>query len=428
MFDDGSIQTRTTTINGKTYRYLIYQFYDNAGKRHTKSFPDTPEGKKARAAYIKEVRKRKAEGRLAQSGYSVGEWIKEYLDTYVSKTVRDTTFLRLLQTAVKLESIAQVRLDKLTPLQVQNLYNLLLESISCNSVIKVHRLLFSAYKKAMVLREISYNPMEAVEPPKPDNKRVDIFTSLEIIQIFNALRRLRTHPSYLSTEHDYYPFFLLLLTTGMRIGELLALQWQDVDFTKREIHVHKTASHTAIHAPKTRSGDRLIPILHDATLHHLQALRKAGGTYKKTGYIYATSHGKPLSYHMVLNRWQAVCKHVAEHCKSCGQPRPKSWTCSCGKVVKRGARVCPVCGMEQPASWACSCGTENTELAKTLHTFRHTFATVLLTKNVPIKEVSTILGHAQASTTLDMYTHAIPNYNSQLIRKFSRAEKRKNKK
>ncbi len=57
---------------------------------------------------------------------------------------------------------------------------------------------------------------------------------------------------------------------------------------------------------------------------------------------------------------------------------------------------------------------------KTIHTFRHTFATVGLAKGIPITEMSRILGHADVATTLNMYSHAIPDYNQKIIEMFNK--------
>lgn len=426
MHGDGTISHITQTKNGKAYKYIMYRFFDNTGKRHSKLFPDTKEGKMNQKEFEKEIRQKKDNSMLHSCGYTVGDWVKEYLSTYVKNTVRDTTFTRMLQSACKLEPIKDIELDKLSPAKIQELYNNLSDKLSASSIVKVHRLLAAAYKKAYVTREINYNPVLAVTPPKAERKKEkEIFTNIEILQIFKAIKHIKNHPGFRSTTHDYHTMVLLLLTTGMRIGELLALQWQDIDFGKRLIHIHSTISHTEIHQPKTATGDRLIPILFDSMLKRLQALRKANGTYKISGYIFATKTGRPMSYQNFLKRWQTICKMAAEDCKKCGNKRSVNWQCSCGNIVKKRANTCSVCGQKQPKQWLCQCGTTNKEIEKTIHTFRHTFATIMLSKGIPIKEVSIILGHAQASTTTDMYTHAISNYNEKLIKEFSRSERKK---
>jgi integrase len=427
MRGDGSVSKYQRTVKGKTYIYLRYQYLDNDGNKHEKLFPDNDAGQKKLDKFIRETRQKKDNDQLHYTGYTVGSWLKAYLKTYVKNNVRDTSFLRILQAGQKLESLKDVPLDKLKAHQVQELYNRLSIDLSPSSVLKVHRLLSASYRKAQAVREITYNPMLAVTPPKQEQKKdKEIFTSLELLQIFKAIKRIEQHPSYKSVKHDYYTLFLLLLTTGMRIGELLALRWEDVDLKKRMIHVHATASHKDIHQPKTASGDRMIPILFDTVLRRLKALRKADGTIRLTGYVFSTRSGKNLSYQMVLKQWQAICKHSAGRCKHCGSDRPTNWLCSCGNVVKRNGNKCSVCGSEQPTSWLCSCGTVNKEITKSIHCFRHTFASIMLSaKQIPIKEVSAILGHAQTSTTVDMYYHSLPNYTEKLIQQFSRTEKRK---
>ena len=357
---------------------LIYQYVDNAGKKHQKKFADTPEGKREMKKFIEETRSAIKDGLMVDNG-TLGEWISKFIEVYKKPNMRESSYLRVKQSAAKIpDSLWNLPLDQVQPVMIQNMYNDLLESMSTSSVSKVHKLLVSAYKKAAASKMIRYNPMSAVESVRVKTKDIEIFTFAEILNLFRAIRRIENDPKCAKLQRDYHTLFMLLLTTGMRAGELLALRWEDADFDRREIHVHASNGHSGktsvITETKTKAGNRLIPILSDACYNRLNRLRKADGVLHIKGFIFATSTGKALSYGNLFRVYQHI--------------------------------------------------QEEAGITKTLHCFRHTFATTLLAKGVPILEVSRILGHTEASTTLNLYGHAIPSYNTKLLEQFSRTTKK----
>ncbi len=314
--------------------------------------------------------------------YYVGEWVATYIETHLQPKMRDTSLNRVLLSAKKLAPLANTRLDKLTATQAQQLFNDLHKTLSDSTVKKVQQLLSAAYKQAAAERIIDYNPMLAITPVKVEKEEKEIFSFTEILRIFRSIRQLEKSYVWNSQARDYYTLFWLLLTTGMRIGEALALKWEDIDFQKREIHVHATKANTkdpnVIHKPKTSAGDRYIPILptlRDTLYKRLKALQHSEGTIKLFGYIFGTRTGSMMSHQNLQKIWNTI--------------------------------------------------TGRAGFYKSIHTFRHTYATVMLARGIPLLEVSRILGHADGSTTLNMYGHAIPSYNQTLIKQFSKSSRRK---
>lgn len=347
MYGDGSI------IFEKGRNKYCYDYFDNNGKRHRKRFDSEKEAK----AFKKEMRTERDKGNLTASKVTTGAWVLEFLETYQKPRLRTTSFIRQKQSAKKLKPISDIPIDQLSGTDIQKLYNDLSGSISSSSISKVHKLLFAAYKKAVALRMVQYNPMQAVEPVKVKYAEMSVFSFEELIRIF---RVLRTNKYY----QKYYTLFYLLLVLGCRIGELLALKWTDIDFTKREICIQRSkASGTGqvFHDPKTKAGTRYIPIVYDACVNRLKVLQGD----KSSGYVFCTSSGNALNYGNVRRAWVKIC--------------------------------------------------ELSDVDKNIHTFRHTFATAALTKDIPILEVSRCLGHADANTTLKMYGHAMPGFNRHII-------------
>ncbi|MBQ8918757.1 MAG: site-specific integrase [Acidaminococcaceae bacterium] len=363
MYGDGTVYEEK---NGK-YQYYTCRFYDN-GKSRKKRFPHTKAGEKEAKNFARAIRKLKENGfEVCASSVSLGEWIIEFMRTYLKPKYRPQTFERTKYTAKKLLPIYALPLDQVTADHIQALYNSYAGTLSPASIYKIHKLLNAAMKKAFITRRILRNPMDAVEPPKVTQEEISIFTFPELLRLFRILKRN-------DRWRRYYSFFYLLLVTGMRIGELCALCFEDIDFDNQEIHVCRTKVGRAgnnFNEPKTRSGNRYIPILFDKALDRIRKLRHEGNISRLTGFLFVTKRGNAWNYNNVRRDWVKICSEA---------------------------------GIE----------------LKHIHAFRHTFATAALAKGIPVLEVSRILGHASATTTLNMYGHSMPGYNRRLIEEYQR--------
>lgn len=168
----------------------------------------------------------------------------------------------------------------------------------------------------------------------------------------------QTLMKYLLSEDNIFSFGILLaLYTGLRIGELCALKWED--FTDNGIHVNKTMqrlknalekTEVMILPPKTSSSDRIIPVM--------AALAPIIEKYRKTsGYVLTRLNGKFTEPRLLQHRF--------------------------AKYVK-------------------ACGIEGAHF----HTLRHTFATRCIESGMDVKSLSEILGHTDVKTTLNKYVHS----------------------
>ncbi len=365
------------------YTYYTARYYDNCGKQQAKRFPFTKAGAAEAKRFLKEISQNKENGVKVVCTYTVSSWIETFIQSYKLNKLRDSSLERMLQSYDKIavSPIGSIPLDKLKGITVQNFYNMLTDSwtdvngkkqkpLSSSSISKIHKLLVSAYKKAVQQREIPFNVMDTVDPVKVRTKEMSVFTWKEIGRIFRAIDKVRDNKHNSKQRYDYRLLFMMLLETGCRVGELLALRWEDINFHKREIHIHSTKvkGKQEFNDTKTKAGNRYVPIVFDKMLARLKEYRSAGSVIKLQGYVFENQHGGAMEYRRVLEQWKHVCKL--------------------------------------------------TGIDKNIHTFRHTAATYLLEKGVPVAEVSRILGHADATITYKMYVHAIPGYNSKIIEMF----------
>ncbi|HUU40177.1 MAG TPA: site-specific integrase [Desulfatiglandales bacterium] len=164
---------------------------------------------------------------------------------------------------------------------------------------------------------------------------------------------------------SWYSLFLLLSRTGLRIGEAVALQWGDIDFNSRFIHVQRGLSRGRIELPKngkTRKVD-MSQQLTQALKTHLVESKKKGlalGLGDTPEYIFTNEKGGLLD----KDNW-----------------RRRVFIKALKKTELRGIRI---------------------------HDLRHTYATLRISKGDNIQDVSNQLGHHSVKLTLDVYTHWIP--------------------
>lgn len=174
-------------------------------------------------------------------------------------------------------------------------------------------------------------------------------------------------------------FCLFLVSTGLRRGEALALQWKDIDFDTKRISVTKTMHFSGpekIGQTKTESGVREVPILPDL-LPLLKAESKKAK--KKSDYVF---HGEDPSIPMPENAYK---RHWLHYCKDMGfvTDTPTTFKNSRGRV----------------------CVKHNYKPTLTAHVLRHGYATMLYDAGVDAYTAQKLLGHADIQTTMAIYTH-----------------------
>lgn len=196
------------------------------------------------------------------------------------------------------------------------------------------------FAHAMYKGETQSNPVALVPVPKDAKKKGHREAATPEDE-----RRVRENPA------PDFPAPFIAINTGMRLGEILALTWADVDFSRGVIRVSKSVAHDesgrpVVKAPKTESGNRLVPLL-GALSDFLRQIK-----------------GKPGEY---------VCGDISTSNKMSFQRKFKKYQ-------------------------------EQIGITCTMHQLRHSFATVAFEAGLQPADVQHILGHAQISTTMDIYT------------------------
>lgn len=318
-----------------------------------------------------------------RSKTTVAEWIGSRLN--VSEVSRKTLERYRELAKYVTDRLGAVHLQQLKAEHLEQLYKDLKQSggrngapLSSTTVRHVHRLLSSALGDARRLDAIAANPLEKLNKkklPKAAKSRAVIFEAAELDTLLSNLAR----------DGDWLlPIVRLAVTTGMRRGELLALRWGAVDLDKRLIHVRESLEETRsvgveFKTPKTEGSARSISIS------------------------------------------EAVAADIRAYWKDCAEAALK-----CGNRLADASLVFPAspAELEIPRKPRSVSEAFSDRLAKyglkkeglSLHSLRHTHASILISKGVNIKIVAARLGHAKASITLDIYAHLMSDDQAQAVR------------
>lgn len=246
--------------------------------------------------------------------------------------------------------------------------------LSAKTIVEHHRLISTVLDHACKEQLISLNPAANATLPKVQKKTANYFQPEEIAAIREALEReQKEEKAQKDSKHNIIKWRTLtelLIMTGARRGEILGLKWNAVDFEENRIYICNNVLYSADRGiyedtPKTETSIRYIKVPQD-TMKLLKEYRarqaeeiiKLGEYYKRNGFVFSQDNGKPM--------------------------HPDSMTDWLDKFSKRNnlPHINP-------------------------HAFRHTMASVLLFNHADSVSVSKRLGHAQVSTTENIYAHII---------------------
>lgn len=285
-------------------------------------------------------------------------WLNVWLNTYMRDHIREQTFntYRTVIDKIIVPLIGDVQLKSLTPLMLQQAFNELSQKYAPSTLRKVKSMLKMAFHVAKDNELILKDLLSGLKLPKLEKPQIE---SIAVCDIGKLLAQAR--------KYHIYEAIVIGLGTGMRPGELLVLEWQDVDLIRAEVKVSKTLIRCkdergketlkAQHATKTDCGYRTIPLSQD-NVRLLKALKKkrfAQG-FKDNGIMFCSLKGtylNPRNYNRAL---ETICKNAG---------------------IKR----------------------------ITANITRHTFATIAIERNAEVKTVSEILGHRRVETTYNNYVH-----------------------
>lgn len=289
-----------------------------------------------------------------------GDWMDFWYQNFSKPKIRQTT-MECYENRIYnhiIPEIGKIPLCKLTQNDLQQFYARLKkggrrrlveyygEGLSDRMVRSCHTTCRTALEKAVTEGLITTNPAIGCRLPPKKAKEMQVLTQDEI-------RRFLIQ----ANEEGYYEFFLLELTTGMRRGEILGLQWKDVNFATGELHIRrqvvKKGAQAQITKPKTKSSIRTLILPPD--MLNILAVHKKNATCEWV-FPSPVKEGEPRNPDSIYGKFQKILKRAG-----------------CKKIR--------------------------------FHDLRHTFATMALENGMDIKTLSAMIGHISAETTLNIYSH-----------------------
>lgn len=363
--------------------YYTYRWTSRNGKRHSVT-----------ASTLEELREREEQIARDMSEGIRGDAKNVTLDDMfelwkrLKRGLKGNTFQNycyMYRTFVSPE-IGKLRIATLKKSDIKAFYNSLVDgkNLKIATVDNIHTVLHQVLEVAVEDRymrtNISDNLMkELKQSHNIGQERKRALTEPEQELFLDFLKRDNT------PYRHWYPVFAVMVNTGMRVGEITGLRWEDVDFEENVIEVSHTlvyynhsdeGCYFSIHTPKTEAGKRVIPMLDEVREAFLEEK-----SYQKSNQLKCKASIDGYTDFIFINRFGNV-QHQ-------------------GTLNKALRRIIRDCNDMQLAKG----GKDPLLLPRfSCHSLRHTFTTRLVEAGVNLKVIQDALGHKDFSTTMDIYT------------------------
>ena len=306
---------------------------------------------------------------------------------YGSKELAPSTYkryCRMLETRL-LPYFGHFYVNKIKPTDIMQFYDLLskdtqlirkkdnggnktLKPLSGKTILEHHRLLRAMLHKAVYWQVIVSNPAELVQPPKAKKPKRKYYDDDQCKILLENLEQLDEE------QIKYKTAIILTVFTGVRLGELMGLEWNDIDFRNGIVSINRSSQYLAdtgvfTKVPKTESSirevaipDFVISLLEEYKLWYDEQKSLYGELWINSNRLFVQADGKPM-HPSTISKW--FVKFIGQ----IGLP-----------VIN-------------------------------FHGLRHTNATLLIAQNIDVAVVAARLGHAQITTTFNFYVHPIIAHN-----------------
>lgn len=311
------------------------------------------------------------------------EFYHIWREKYAEKELAFSTckrYIGMLKTRI-LPYLGSFTLDKIKPTDLMNLYDMLesdtqikrlannkgtrtLKPLAQKTILEHHRLISAMLQQAVYWQLIFSNPARRVKPPKTRKPKMKCYDDDQCRILIKALTELT------GDNLKYKTAILLDLFSGLRRGELIGLEWTDVDFKNQTININKSTQYSPEKGiynkdPKTESSNRIVP-LPDYVIQTLLEYQEwyenqkeiCGDKWVNSNKLFIQDNGKPMHPDTISKWFEKFVKQI-------GLP-----------VIN-------------------------------FHSLRHTNATLMISENVDIATVSARLGHSSINTTIKFYVHPL---------------------
>ena len=320
---------------------------------------------------------------VSDSDVTFKEYADNWLHTILKNKLKPTSYTRkeISLTKQVYPYIGDIPMKDVTRNDVQDMVNSLVgEGLSYSTIKKAYEAVSGCFREYRIKTNSTLNPCEGIT--LPDNSRKEVSNILFFDKEQRSLIISEATRKY-STGKPVYRLgysIIALMHTGLRISELLALTWDDIDFEAKTLTVNKNAVVVKVSdnedsqyklinqdSSKTRSGSRIVP-LNRFALQAFQEIQKINGDKK---YVMSSKNNQQITPRNINRMFHSILTQT-------------------GIADKLGE----LCGV---------------------HTLRHTFASMLFQKGCTVKVVSEILGHSDTKITENIYIHVIQQQKIQAV-------------
>ena len=288
---------------------------------------------------------------------SLTSYIAEWLTTFKQTTVKQSTYDRLLTSVKALEGfeIATMPIGEITCIDIQQYVNdLTKRGYGLSTIKKQMRIVTAPLKQASALHIIPADPGIGIRLPS----RYNVAKPERLMEAYTDEEQTALRSVLSGRQRNGYAAIALMIETGLRVGEALALRWQDVQLSRKRIYVRNTVVRLANKkqsfvqdSVKSESSRRTVPLTPEA-IKLLERLYER----RRNEWVFTNSDGERLSYEALRYQTRIACQEAG--------------------IEYRGE-----------------------------HVFRHTFATNCYHKGIDVKILSRLLGHADVNITYNLYIH-----------------------
>ena len=378
----GSIEKR-----GDSYRLVCVVGYNLQGRPIKKSKTVHCSKKEAKielAKFVADVQKGMyVEGKSLKFTDFVEIWKRDY----GSKELAPSTYKRylgILESRI-IPYFGHFHVDKIKPTDIMQFYDLLSRDtqivrrknnngkktgkpLSPKTIVEHHRLLHAMLQKAVYWQMIVSNPAERVQAPKTKKPKRKYYDDEQSKALISGLMELTEE------QFKYKVAIILTIFTGVRLGELMGLEWNDINFKDGIVSINRSSQYLAdkgvfTKVPKTESSirdvaipDFVVSLLEEYKCWYDEQKYQYGELWIDSNRLFVQADGKPMHPSTISKLFE---KFVAQ----IGLP-----------VIN-------------------------------FHGLRHTNATLLIAQNIDVSVVAARLGHAQITTTYNFYVHPIISHN-----------------
>lgn len=388
----------TARKKGKGYEIRVYCGVDSNYKRIDKSKIWIPEPNMTPKQIEKELERQKIlfeeevkTGKCYNNKMKFREFSDIWLKEYAEKNLAPKTYSRYIGLLERInQAIGHMKLKDIKPLHLNRFYSNLSEKgiskrikhdingneigdrrLAPKTIFAHHQLISKILSTAVKWQLIDINVAERADPPKVSQKEIQFLDETDTKRLITLLD---------DEPIQYKTMIILLIYTGIRRGELCGLEWKDIDFSNRTMNIVRTSQYIGnkkliTKEPKTKSGIREIILSNTACKLLLEYKQwqnyniiELGEQWNNTDRLFTQWNGLPI-YPDTVTDWfsKFIKKHDFPHV--------------------------------------------------TLHSLRHTNASLMIAEGADVCTVSKRLGHANTSTTLNIYAHALKSKDLEIADK-----------